>query len=121
MGIQVLLNGQTIYLSHIRICQLDRNSGDGDRTHDISRSFHFSGGHKFQGRYDTKTSEKIKGNLWQAGTDPAYIWLGVDFLAHNQVLLNTIHIVKPNEATETKLDAGLVIKTYPQADAGSNR
>lgn len=66
----------------------------------------------FQGTYHTKTTETLEGTIWQAGADPDDILLGVSFLAHDQVLLNTIHITKPGKSTESNLDAGLVIKTY---------
>jgi hypothetical protein len=112
-GIQVLLEGKSIYQSRIRACRMNRTDANAEREQKASRSFHFSGGHTFQGKYHTKNTETIEGTIWQAGADPDAILLGVDFLAHDQVLLNTIHIVRPGKSTESELDPGLIVKTYP--------
>jgi hypothetical protein len=114
MGVQVLLEGKSIYQSDFHACQMNRAAANTDRDQKVQRSFHFSGGHTFQGAYHTKKNETIEGTIWQAGADPDDILLGVSFLAHNQVLLNTVHIVRPGKPTESKLDPGLVIKTYPE-------
>jgi hypothetical protein len=92
---------------------MNRAIANTEREQKASATFHFSGGHTFQGTYHTTTTETVEGTIWQAGADPDDILLGVSFVAHDQVLLNTIHIVKPGEPTESKLDRGLVIKTYP--------
>jgi hypothetical protein len=113
MGVQVLLEGKSIYHSRFRACQMNRTDANTEREQKVRTSFRFSGGHSFQGTYQTAKTETIEGSIWQAGADPDDILLGVSFLAHDQVLLNTIHIVRPNKATESNLDAGLVIKTYP--------
>ena len=113
MGVQVLLDGKSIYQSHFRACEVNRTVANSEREEKVRSSFHFSGGHTFQGTHDTKKSETIEGTIWQAGADPDDILLGVSFVAHDQVLLNTIHIVRPGKPTESKLDTGLVIKTYP--------
>jgi hypothetical protein len=114
MGVQVLLEGKSIYQSHFHACLLNRTAANTDREEKVERSFHFSGGHTFQGKYHTKKTEAIEGTIWQAGADPDDILLGVSFLAHNQVLLNTLHIVRPGKSTESKLDPHLIIKTYPE-------
>ena|SRR5271170_3754572 len=114
IGIQVLLEGKSVFQSSIRACRMSRTDANAEREQKAKRSFHFSGGHTFQGRYHTKNTETIEGSLWQAGADPHAILLGVNFLAHNQVLLNTIHIVRPEKSTESTLDPGLVIKAYPE-------
>ena len=113
MGVQVLLEGKSIYQSHFRACQMNRTDPNTEREQKVRTSFHFSGGHFFQSTHQTGKTETIEGSIWQAGADPDDILLGVSFLAHDQILLNTIHIVRPNKSTESNLDAGLVIKTYP--------
>ena len=113
MGVQVLLDGKSIYQSHFRACKMNRTAGNTETEQKIRASFHFSGGHTFQGTYDTRKTERIEGTIWQAGADPDDILLGVSFLAHDQILLNTIHISRPGEPTESTLDPGLIIKTYP--------
>src|SRR5712692_3855759 len=112
MGLQVLLEGKSIYHSHFRACLMDRTDGNSERQRRI-RAFHFSGGHTFQGTYHTRKAETIEGNIWQAGADPDAILLGISFVTNDQVLLNTIHIAKPGKTTQSILDSGLVVKTYP--------
>jgi|HubBroStandDraft_6_1064221.scaffolds.fasta_scaffold785582_1 hypothetical protein len=114
MGVQVLLDGKSVHQSHFRACQMNRTAPNTEREQKVRTPFHFSGGHTFQGTYYTKKTETIEGTLWQAGADRDDILLGVSLVAHEQVLLNTIHIVRPGKPTETILDAGLVIKTYPE-------
>jgi hypothetical protein len=113
MGVQVLLEGKSIYHSHFRSCLMDRTDANTERQQRMRASFHFSGGHTFQGTHHTRQAETIEGTIWQAGADPDAILLGVSFLTNNQVLLNTIHIAKPGKTTQSTLDSGLVIKTYP--------
>ena len=112
MGIKIIVEGQTIYRSSFRACRMERSDATTEGQRKI-RAFHFSGGHTFQDEYRTTMREQIEGNLWQAGADPDGIVLGVSFDAHNQVLLNTIHLVKPGKPTQSVLDRGVVIKTYP--------
>jgi hypothetical protein len=111
--VQVLLEGKSIYHSTFRACQMNRTDANSERELKTSTSFNFPGGHTFQGTYHTRATEKVEGIIWQAGADPDDILLGVSFVAHDQILLNTIHITKPGKPTESNLDPGLVIKTYP--------
>jgi hypothetical protein len=112
MEFRLLLDGKTIYQSQFHACRLNRTHANSDRQGKI-KSFQFSGGHTFQGTYHTKNSERIEADVWQAGADADDIVLGVSFVLRNQILLNTIHIVKPGESTQSELDPGLLIKTYP--------
>jgi hypothetical protein len=118
MGVQVLLEGKSVYRSHFRACLMERTDANTERQREI-REFHFPGGHTFQGTYHTQKGETIQGNIWEAGADPDAILLGVSFMAHNQVLLNTIHIAKLGKATQSVLDTGLVMKTYPLQSAAA--
>jgi hypothetical protein len=113
VAVEVLLDGKSIYHSRVRACQMIRTDANTEREQKVKTSFHFSGGHSFQDTHPTAKTETIEGSLWQAGADPDDILLGVSFLAHDQVLLNTTHIVRLNKSTESNLDTGLVIKTYP--------
>lgn len=93
---------------------MNRTVANTEREQSVRISFHFSGGHTFQGTYHTKRTETIEGRIWQAGADPDDILLGVSFLAHDQASLNSIHIAKPGKPAESKLDPGLLIETYPE-------
>jgi hypothetical protein len=114
MGVKVVVDGQTVYRSSFRACQMERTDANTKNEQSV-RAFHFSGGHTFQDTYRTTENEKVEGNIWQAGADPDAILLGVSFVAHNQVLLNTIHVVKPGKPAKSILDRDVFIKTYPLA------
>jgi hypothetical protein len=112
IGIDVFLNGRSIYHSGFRACLIDRDDAKAE-SQQRREQFYFSGGHTFQGQYHTKASDKIEGDIWQAGADPDAVLLGLSFATKDQVLLNTIHIAKPGKASQTKVDSGIVVKTYP--------
>jgi hypothetical protein len=116
MGVEIVVEGQAVYHSSFKACRMTRTVANTENER-RTRVFYFSGGHIFQDTYRTSTGEKIEGNIWQAGADPDDILLGVSFVAHNQVLLNTLHVVKPGKSTQSKLDRDIVIKTYPMKSA----
>jgi hypothetical protein len=109
MGIQIALSGKVIYRSSFPICPID------DHSKDIHKTVVFSmkGGHVFQGEYHTTAAQTIEANIWQAGTDPGAILLGISFCTDNQVLLNTIHIAKPGSTSVSVIDRGLTVRTFP--------
>jgi hypothetical protein len=112
MGIEVILDGKSIYHSELRICQMYREDAD-RKPNQKTTVFNLSGGHNFQGGYSTKTTEQIEGNIWQAGADPNDILLGLSFSNKRQILLNTVHIMEPTKTTESEIDLGLIVRTYP--------
>lgn len=112
MGLKITVEGQTVYHSTFRACRMERSDANTEKEKKTT-VLHFSGGHTFQDTYHTNEGEKIEGYIWQAGADPDDILLGVSFVAHRQVLLNTIHIVQPGKPTQSTLDRDVVIKTYP--------
>jgi hypothetical protein len=116
MGLDLLLDGKRIYHLEFRACLMKRNNADSpDQTR--MRKFHLAGGHTFQGTYRTVSSDKIEGDIWQADADPDALSLGVSFMTKDQVLLNTIHTVKPGKVTRFNLDSGLISRSYPLTTA----
>lgn len=114
MGVELSVDGKTVYQSTFRACRMQRSDArNGSRGK--TEIFRFPGGHTFQNTYGTTKREQVECNIWQAGADPDDMLLGVSFVAHNQVLLNTVHIVRPGRRTQSKLDPDVVIKTYPIA------
>jgi len=112
MGVDVLIDGKAVYHLEFRACLMNSKDAKSQRQDGI-RAFYVSGGRTFQSTYHTKKTEKIEGNIWQAGADPDALLLGLSFMTKDQVLLNTIHIVKPGKATQSEVDSGIVVKTYP--------
>jgi hypothetical protein len=113
MGVELSVDGETVYHSTFRACRMNRTETNSDREAKAKTTFHFPGGHTFQDTYHTAKREQIECDIWQAGADPNDILLGVAFATHDQILLNTIHVVRPDKSTRSELDDGVVIKTYP--------
>ena len=61
----------------------------------------------------SKAKVPIEANAWQAGGEEDVILMGLSFVAPDRILMNTIHIVKPKERSETEIARGLVVATYP--------
>jgi len=75
--------------------------------------FSFKGGHTFQDQYRTTSEQTIEANIWQAGVESDVLLLGVSFSTKDQVLLNTVHVAKPDHDSQSRLDPGMVIRTRP--------
>jgi hypothetical protein len=115
MQVEIVVDGQTVYRSKAHACRIARSQEVNEAEQKTVYQFYFSGGHTFQDKYHTSRNDKIEGDIWEAGADPDDILLGVSFATRNQVLLNATHIVKPGRPTQTTVDRGVLIKTYPIA------
>jgi hypothetical protein len=109
LGLVVLLDGKAVYRSRFPVC---RNNGPTPTSEERKLVFHFKGGRVFQGEYRTLPTQTIEANIWQAGADPNALLLGVTFVS-DRVLLNTIHIAKPDSTSVSQLDRGIVVRTFP--------
>lgn len=109
MGLEVALTGKVIYRTSFPICPIRGRSEEVNKT----LVFSFRGGHVFQGEYHTNPAQTVEGNIWQAGSDPGVILLGVSFSTDKQVLLNTIHIAKSGKASFSEIDRDLSVRTFP--------
>jgi hypothetical protein len=107
LGLRVRLDRKVLYRGVLPICRGDRDAENG------RVEFHFAGGHLFQGEYRTRSTDSIKGDIWRAGGEPDELILGIVFDTKNQILLNTLHIARPDRQTSSQLDKGLFIITYP--------
>jgi hypothetical protein len=107
LGVTVRLERKVLYRGIISICHGNRDAEDG------RVEFHFSGGHLFQGEYLTRSTDAIEGKIWQASGESDALILGISFDTKKQVLLNTLHIAKPDKQTSSELDKSLFITTYP--------
>ena len=106
LGITVRLHSKVLYRGVVPICRGSRNGENG------RAEFHFAGGHLFQGEYGTRSADLIEGDIWQAGGEPDALILGISFDTKKQILLNTLHIAKPDKQVSSELDKGLFITTY---------
>jgi hypothetical protein len=115
MGIQVTVDGKSVFRSSFPICKTaDASVVDRDHKQKIL-AFTFKGGRTFQGEYKTSNAENVVGNIWQAGGDDDALILGVSFVSHkqNQILLNTVQIAQPDRRSIEEVDTGILVETYP--------
>lgn len=110
LGVKVRLEGKVLYRGVLPLCRGNRNAEDG------RVKFHFAGGHTFQGEYRTRKTDSIEGDIWQAGGEPDALILGISFDTGRQVLLNALHIAKPEKQASSELDKVLFVTTYPVPD-----
>jgi sulfur relay (sulfurtransferase) complex TusBCD TusD component (DsrE family) len=120
MQVEIVVDGQTVYRSRFHACRLARSQRVDEAEQKTMYRFYFSDGHTFQNEYHASKNDKIEGNIWEAGADPNDILLGVSFATRDQILINTVHIVKPGRPTQMTLDRGVLIKTYPVAAKKTN-
>jgi hypothetical protein len=118
MRLEVVQDGKIIYRSSFPICRSNTGSKPAARRQRII-VFHFKGGHVFQGEYHTAKTQMIEGNIWQAGADSDALLLGLSFSSKKQVLLNTIHVAKPDSVSASEVDGGIVVRTFPPPGARS--
>jgi hypothetical protein len=112
MRLEVLLSGNVIHRSSFPICSITDRSEEVDNQQKIV-AFSFKGGYVFQSEYHTARTQTIEGNIWQAGADPGAILFGISFTSQNQILLNTIHVAKPESESTSEIDRGLIVRTFP--------
>jgi hypothetical protein len=112
MGLEVSMKGKLIYRSSFHICRMDESYEDDGPQKKIV-AFVFRGGYTFQGEYHTARTETIEGNVWQAGTDPGVLLLGVSFSTPKRILLNTVHFCELGRESTTLIDRGLMVRTFP--------
>jgi len=109
LGVTIRLDGKVLYRGVLPVCRGSQDAEDG------RVQFHFAGGHTFQGEYRTRSTDSIEGGIWQAGGESDVLILGISFDSSKQILLNTLHIARPEKQTSTELDKGLFVTTYPLA------
>ena len=116
MKLEVRLDEKIIYQSSFPLCQAKRSS---DHSQGQSRQLHFTFNAPrtivWQGYRDedntTNPNQVIEGDIWLAGADPDALLLGVSFIAHNTIYMNTIHIAHPTRRDVSEIASGLVIIT----------
>jgi hypothetical protein len=112
LGLEIFADGKSIYRSSLRICRMP--SEDVPPLKEAPRlAFLFRGGHAFRTEHRTNPKEIIDANIWQAGGEADGLLMGISFSTKSRVLLNTVHLAKADHASESQLDRGLVMRTYP--------
>lgn len=107
LGFQIILGPKAIYESSVPICRT--KYGANPKT----IAFRLKGGHTFQGEHRTLPEETVEANIWLAGSDPDAIIFGLDFSTKKRILLNTVHIARPDRESTSKIDRGMWVRTFP--------
>jgi hypothetical protein len=107
LRVTVHLQSKLLYEGLLSICRGERDAEDG------RAEFHFSSDHVFSGEYRARRGDSIEGDIWQAGGETDALVLGVSLATKKQVVLNTLHIARPDRQTSAELDTRLYITTTP--------
>lgn len=107
LKVTVRLEHKLLYEGLLPICRGNRSAEDG------RAEFHFSSDHLFGGEYRARKTDAIEGDIWQAGGETDAIMLGISLATKKQVMLNTLHMAKPDKQTSAELDNGFYITTSP--------
>jgi hypothetical protein len=107
LKVTVRLETRILYEGLLPICRGSRDAEDG-RT-----EFHFSSERVFGGEYRARKRDSIEGDIWQAGGETDALMLGISLATEKQVMLNTLHLARPDKQTAAELDRGLYITTIP--------
>lgn len=101
LGVEVRAKRKLLYRGVLPICRGIRDAANGRVEFHAARS-----------EYSADSTD-AEGNIWQAGGEPDALILGISFQTKERILLNTLHIARPDKKTSSKLDQGLSIITYP--------
>ena len=113
LRVEVYQQKKVLFAASIPICAMDRSNIEPEHPQKILQfSFEAECG-IFGSEFKLLGVRHIEGNIWEAGSDPDDVLLGVSFASEEQVFLNTVHIALAKKAAKTNLAQGLYIKSYP--------
>jgi len=105
--IEVRFANTNVYHTSLTICRRQRS-----QIPQIHWQFTFTPSTRLHWSNDsTAPGELISGDIWQTGGDSDALELGVSMEAHNQILVNTIHVASPSGSSTTPIDDGIVVVT----------
>jgi len=118
MTLEVRLDKRILHKAAFPICRAQRDSVHSQgQSAKIELSFTAGRVIQWTGYRDegdrSKADDVLELDIWQAGTDPPALTLGVSVAGPGRLLMNTLHITEPNRRQETRIAAGLVVVTYP--------
>jgi hypothetical protein len=118
--IDLILDGRPLYGATTPICQGTRedhmNSKKVSFTFQPPRAITWTG---YRGQaLTTKAGQKLSADLWQAGTDPNDLVLGISVSDGRVLYMNATHVAYPEEPSTTEIEKGLIITTHPTDTAG---
>ena len=118
LTLEVRLATEIVYRSVLPICRAERSSpaSQGQRAR-MDFAFRPARSIEWRGYRDepdmTDANQALSFDLWQAGADAGHLTIGLSVRAKDRVVMNTVHIAKPAERSDTPIAEGLVVSTYP--------
>ena len=106
LKVTVRLESRVLYKGLRPICRCNRYAEKG------RAEFHFSSDQVFGGEYRARNRDPIEGDIWQAGGETDGLMLGISLATKKQVMLNTLHLARPDRQKSAELDRGLFITTF---------
>jgi hypothetical protein len=126
MVIEVRLDEDTLYKGSFPSCRASRSSSHSQgQASRLEFSFRPERAIVWQGYREeddtTASNDRLECQLWQAGADADAMVLGVTFSDGRKIFMNTLHIMKPGERTESEVADGLVLITHPADKVDASR
>lgn len=118
MTLEVQLHGQLLFRSTFPICMAEPGGAAEQGT--LGRQefyFHPERNIEWKGGGDdnivSELNSSVEGNIWLAGSESYALLIGIAFSDGQRILMNTIHIAKPDTRSETRITDELTVSTFP--------
>ncbi len=113
MRVTVQLDRRPVYSGAFPICRMRRKDIPDESPQKILAFTFRTRAGIFGSEFGPMGSQELEGNIWRAGGDPDAILLGVSFATPDRILLNSVHVGRPNQVSRSVLAKGLTISTWP--------
>jgi hypothetical protein len=110
IAIEVTQDKKTIFETSFPICKMRR----GDVAPEpVQKRLVFFLVNEKRSYFGEPKGEKLEGNIWESGTDPNDVILGLSFDTKTQIWLHSHLIVEPDKSSQFSMGKGLVVKIHP--------
>lgn len=113
MSVEVSLDGKQIFATSFDVCHMPRSAITLDSS---QKTLKFDFNSKRRSFFGERKGENLEGNIWEASKDEDELVLGVSFSDKNRIWLNTLHILNPKKLSQSTIENGLVIRTFPTSE-----
>jgi len=112
LSLRIVFDGQPLYSAVFPICHLRHGDIKPDPEERVL-TFHFSAAPSRFRAQSSRAVQPLNGSIWESGSDPYALHLGVSVATEEMVLLNMTHVAKPDQSSRTERVRGMVITTSP--------
>jgi hypothetical protein len=111
LSIEITLGKKSIFKSSFPVCKMRRTKIKQEL---IQKHLAFSLENKGRSYFGEAKGEQIEGNIWESGSEPDNLALGLTFETKTQTWLNTLLVIEPDKPSRFLLGKGLVVKVHPE-------